>query len=92
MLLCGKIHFNYIYGIGVLGCVAIYGLLNLMAATQVSFCVVVSVLVSFYLKVMMDIFKKGVRYLQPAYRFGTSNIQKECYATCSVDMRTHIMT
>ena len=47
LLLCGKIHFNYIYGIGVLGCLAIYGLLTLMANTQVSFCVVVSVLVSF---------------------------------------------
>jgi len=46
LLLSGKVHFNYIYGIGVLGCLAIYGLLTLMAATPVSFFVVVSVLVT----------------------------------------------
>jgi hypothetical protein len=44
--LSGKVHFNYIYGIGVLGCLAIYGLLTLMATTPVSFFVVVSVLVT----------------------------------------------
>ena len=45
-MLCGKLTFNYIYGIGVLGCIGIYGLLTLMANNQVSFCVVVSVLVN----------------------------------------------
>lgn len=45
LLLTGKIHFNYIYGIGALGCVAMYGLLLLMNVTnEVSFTTVVSVL------------------------------------------------
>ncbi len=44
LLLTGKIHFNYIYGIGALGCVANYGLLSLMSTSPVSFTVVVSVL------------------------------------------------
>lgn len=44
LLLVGKVHFNYIYGIGVLGCIAIYALLSLMAMTAVSLTVVVSVL------------------------------------------------
>ena len=29
----GKLYFNYIYGIGLLGCIAIYCLLNLMSGT-----------------------------------------------------------
>lgn len=38
-------HFGYIYGFGVLGCLALYGVLNLMApANQVSFTAVLSVL------------------------------------------------
>ena len=44
LLLSGKVHFNYIYGIGLLGCVANYGLLSMMATTPVSITVVVSVL------------------------------------------------
>ena len=44
LLLTGKIHFNYIYGIGAMGCVANYGLLTLMSTGPVSFTVVVSVL------------------------------------------------
>ncbi len=44
----GKVHFNYIYGIGALGCVAMYALLTLMAnsssSTGVHLTVVVSVL------------------------------------------------
>lgn len=44
LLLTGKVHFNYIYGIGVLGCLAMYGLLSLMAMTPVPLTVVVSVL------------------------------------------------
>merc|ERR1712109_133409 len=44
LLLTGKIHFNYIYGIGAMGCVANYGLLTLMSTAPVSFFVVVSVL------------------------------------------------
>ena len=37
LLLTGKIHFNYIYGIGAMGCVANYGLLTLMSTASVSF-------------------------------------------------------
>ena len=37
LLLTGKIHFNYIYGIGLLGCVGNYGLLSLMSTAPVSF-------------------------------------------------------
>jgi len=45
LLLSGKVHFNYIYGIGVLGCLAMYALLALMAVGKdVHFTVVVSVL------------------------------------------------
>ncbi|XP_023344658.1 protein YIPF5 [Eurytemora carolleeae] len=44
LMLSGKLHFNYIYGIGLLGCLAIYALLNLMAVSGVAICTVVSVL------------------------------------------------
>ncbi|XP_073989162.1 yip1 domain-containing 1 [Rhodnius prolixus] len=44
LLLSGKVHFGYIYGLGVLGCVGIYMLLSLMTETGVSFGVVVTVL------------------------------------------------
>ncbi|CAG9533386.1 unnamed protein product [Cercopithifilaria johnstoni] len=45
LLLHGKIHFGYIYGIGALGCVGIYALLNLMAAdNSISFTCTASVL------------------------------------------------
>ena len=40
----GKVSFGYIYGIGVVGCVAMYALLNLMSMTGVSAGVIVSVL------------------------------------------------
>ena len=44
LLLVGKVHFNYIYGIGVMGCLAMYGLLSLMSLQPVHFTVIVSVL------------------------------------------------
>lgn len=44
LLLSGKVHFSYIYGIGVLGCLAIYALLSLMAVDGTTFGAVVSVL------------------------------------------------
>ena len=44
LLLSGKVHFGYIYGIGLLGCIALYLLLNLMSIEAVGFGVVVSVL------------------------------------------------
>ncbi|MFH4975657.1 hypothetical protein AB6A40_002366 [Gnathostoma spinigerum] len=45
LLLHGKVHFGYIYGIGGLGCIAMYALLNLMAAERtISFTCTASVL------------------------------------------------
>lgn len=44
LLLSGKVHFSYIYGIGVMGCLAIYALLSLMAVSGVTLGTVVSVL------------------------------------------------
>ena len=44
LLLVGKVHFNYIYGIGVMGCVAMYALLSMMSLSPVPFTVIVSVL------------------------------------------------
>eukprot|EP00096_Caligus_rogercresseyi_P011456 TRINITY_DN4502_c0_g1_i1.p1 TRINITY_DN4502_c0_g1~~TRINITY_DN4502_c0_g1_i1.p1 ORF type:complete len:218 (+),score=69.92 TRINITY_DN4502_c0_g1_i1:248-901(+) len=43
LLLCGKLHFNYIYGIGFLGCISMYGLISMMSS-HVSLPVVVSIL------------------------------------------------
>lgn len=40
----GKVTFSYIYGIGVLGCLAFYCLLSLMATTNVTLGAVISVL------------------------------------------------
>ncbi|EDO41708.1 predicted protein [Nematostella vectensis] len=45
LLLSGKVHgFGYIYGVGVLGCLSLYAILNLMSMTGVSAGCVVSVL------------------------------------------------
>lgn len=44
LLLSGKVHFGYIYGFGLLGCVSLYFLLNMMSIQGASFGVVVSVL------------------------------------------------
>lgn len=44
LLLSGKLSFGHIYGIGLLGCIALYGLLNMMSMTGVDLGVVVSVL------------------------------------------------
>lgn len=44
LLLAGKVHFGYIYGIGGVGCVAVWLLLNMMSLTGVSFSCIVSVL------------------------------------------------
>ncbi|XP_071522106.1 protein YIPF5 isoform X2 [Panulirus ornatus] len=44
LLLSGKVQFGYIYGIGMLGCVSMYGLLNMMSLSGVSLGVVVSIL------------------------------------------------
>lgn len=40
----GKLSFGYIYGIGVVGCLAMYTLLNLMSMTGVSVGCIISVL------------------------------------------------
>jgi hypothetical protein len=44
LLLSGKVHFSYIYGIGVLGCIAMYALLTLMTVDGTTLGAVVSVL------------------------------------------------
>lgn len=44
LLLHGKIHFGFIYGIGVLGCLGIYLLLNLMSTDGISLTCTVSVI------------------------------------------------
>lgn len=44
LLLSGKVHFGYIYGIGVLGCLSMYALLNLMSECGVSVGCTISVL------------------------------------------------
>lgn len=44
LLLSGKVHFGYIYGIGLMGCIAMYSLLNLMSLNGVSAGCIVSVL------------------------------------------------
>ncbi|KAL5012449.1 hypothetical protein ScPMuIL_011000 [Solemya velum] len=44
LMLSGKLHFGYIYGLGVLGCLAMYCLLNLMSLTSVSVGCIISVL------------------------------------------------
>lgn len=44
LLLSGKVHFGYIYGISILGCLAMYCLLNLMSMLGVSASCVVSIL------------------------------------------------
>ena len=33
MLQTGKLHFGYIYGFGMLGCIAVYLIINLMSGT-----------------------------------------------------------
>ncbi|XP_070553138.1 protein YIPF5-like [Ptychodera flava] len=44
LLLAGKVHFGYIYGIGGVGCVAVWMLLNMMSLTGVSISCIISVL------------------------------------------------
>ena len=44
LMLTGKLHFGYIYGIGAIGCLAIYGLLNLMSEQGIDISRTVSVL------------------------------------------------
>uniref|UniRef100_A0A915HQ20 Protein YIPF n=1 Tax=Romanomermis culicivorax TaxID=13658 RepID=A0A915HQ20_ROMCU len=44
LLLHGKLHFGYIYGIGLLGCASMYVLLNLMSNNGISLTCAVSVL------------------------------------------------
>ncbi|XP_053205516.1 protein YIPF5-like [Panonychus citri] len=46
LLLSGKLHFSYIYGIGIVGCLSVYFLLNLMSpgATSITLICTVSVL------------------------------------------------
>lgn len=44
LLLAGKVQFGYIYGLGVIGCLGMYCLLNLMSMTGVGITCVISIL------------------------------------------------
>jgi hypothetical protein len=44
LLLAGKVHFGYVYGIAMVGCLAMYFLLNLMSLQGVSTTLVISIL------------------------------------------------
>lgn len=44
LMLSGKLHFGYIYGIGVVGCLAMYFLMNMMSMTGVAVGCIISVL------------------------------------------------
>lgn len=44
LLLHGKIHFGFIYGVGVLGCLGLYFILNLMSSDGISLTCTVSVI------------------------------------------------
>ncbi|XP_065158597.1 protein YIPF5 isoform X2 [Atheta coriaria] len=44
LLLSGKVHFSYIYGIGVMGCVGMWALLSLMSTSGVALGTVITVL------------------------------------------------
>lgn len=44
LLIAGKAHFGYIYGIGIIGCVSMYMILNLMSSVGIDSYRVVSVL------------------------------------------------
>ncbi|EDV19327.1 uncharacterized protein TRIADDRAFT_5826, partial [Trichoplax adhaerens] len=44
LLLTGKVHFGYIYGVGLMGCIGLYSVLNLMSTNGVALACIVSVL------------------------------------------------
>lgn len=44
LLMTGKVHFGYIYGFGVSGCVAMYLVLNLLSAKEIDMWRVCSIL------------------------------------------------
>ncbi|KJE94158.1 smap-5-prov protein [Capsaspora owczarzaki ATCC 30864] len=44
LLMSGKVHFGSIYGVGVVGCLGVYGILNLMSESGISLARTVSVL------------------------------------------------
>ncbi|XP_048365557.1 protein YIPF7 [Sphaerodactylus townsendi] len=44
LLLAGKVHFGYVYGMSAIGCIAVHALLNLMSIASVSYGCVASVL------------------------------------------------
>nr|XP_033782958.1 protein YIPF7 isoform X2 [Geotrypetes seraphini] len=44
LLLAGKVHFGYLYGMSTFGCLGIHALLNLMSITHISYGCVASVL------------------------------------------------
>ncbi|XP_010589741.1 protein YIPF7 [Loxodonta africana] len=44
LLMAGKVHFGYVYGMSAIGCIGIHALLNLMSSSEVSYGCVASVL------------------------------------------------
>ncbi|CAG2159592.1 unnamed protein product [Oppiella nova] len=48
LLVSGKVHFGYIYGFGLMGCLAIYSLLNLMATPDIAISIACTVSVLGY--------------------------------------------
>ncbi|KAK7096707.1 protein YIPF5-like [Littorina saxatilis] len=81
LLLTGKLSFGYIYGIGLVGCVAMYCLLNLMSMTGVSVGVCISVLGYCLLPMVFLSFSSVVLSLQ-----GIAGIVLVCVAVawCSI--------
>eukprot|EP00696_Hemimastix_kukwesjijk_P007147 gnl/Hemi2/19056_TR6311_c0_g2_i1.p1 gnl/Hemi2/19056_TR6311_c0_g2~~gnl/Hemi2/19056_TR6311_c0_g2_i1.p1 ORF type:complete len:250 (-),score=31.86 gnl/Hemi2/19056_TR6311_c0_g2_i1:27-728(-) len=53
LLLNGKIHFGYIYGLGVIGCFGMYVVMNLMSETGVDFDKTVSILGYCFLPIVL---------------------------------------
>ena len=82
LLLVGKVHFNYIYGIGVLGCLAMYGLLTLMSMAPVPVAVVVSVLGYCILPIVMLSAVSVVFSLQG----WTGHLNMNFIGTCKADL------
>lgn len=81
LLLSGKVHFGYIYGIGVVGCLAMYALLNLMSLVSVSVSCIVSVLGYCLLPMVLLSFFSVVMSLQGM--LGTA-LTVVCVVWCSI--------
>lgn len=81
LLLSGKVHFGYIYGIGVVGCLAMYALLNLMSTSGVSVSCIVSVLGYCLLPMVLLSFFSVIMSLQGMLGSGVTVV---CVLWCSI--------